>query len=155
VRNGSCPHLSVEEERTSWNVLLVADGDVESETVFSPLTDGDVVLPSHDAEGIFELLAKISKSIRSSLGFEVLQHHIRVTRQGQYYYILNSINMHMYRQWIPIFHQYIAIRQKEVYSNYQSYVYLTILRGPSLTGVRRCTVKHNTTYILTNPQTFH
>jgi len=52
--------------------VLVADGEVESERVLSPLTDGDVVVPSNDAEGILVLLL-ISKSIKSSLGFDVLQ----------------------------------------------------------------------------------
>jgi len=56
--------------------VLVADGDVESETVFSPLTDGDVVLPSSDVEGTFELVLNISKSIKSSLGLDVLQNNV-------------------------------------------------------------------------------
>ena len=55
-------------------MVLVADGGVESERVFSPLTDGDVVFPSSVVEGIFESVLNISKSIRSSLGFEVLHY---------------------------------------------------------------------------------
>jgi len=54
--------------------VLVADGEVESDRVFSPLTDGDVVLPSADAGCTTELLLNVSKSIKSSLGFDVLQY---------------------------------------------------------------------------------
>jgi len=39
------------------------------------LTDGDVTLPSNDAEGAFEVSLNTSKSIKSSLGFDVLQQH--------------------------------------------------------------------------------
>ena len=57
-----------------WKDVLVADGEVESERVFSPLTDGEDVFPSTDVEGTFELLLNTSKSIKSSLGFDVLHH---------------------------------------------------------------------------------
>ena len=73
---------------TKTKDVLVADGEVESERVFSPLTEGEVALPSNDVEGTFELLLIISKSIKSSLGFDVLhtteQLHINEINQHQH-----------------------------------------------------------------------